>query len=165
MEINSCTLYINGNRYDFSVGTKFGQIRPEETLIETLRDRLGLTGAKKACEEGTCGCCTIIMDGEAITSCMALTVDCDGKKITTIEGLQDPMTGELDPLQQMFIDEYAFQCGYCTPGIIMSAKALLDKDPHPTRAQIEDALSGNYCRCISQYHVFNAIEKMIGRED
>lgn len=165
MEINSCTLYINGNRYDFSVGTKFGQIRPEETLIETLRDRLGLTGAKKACEEGACGCCTIIMDGEAITSCMALTVDCDGKKITTIEGLQDPMTGELDPLQQMFIDEYAFQCGYCTPGIIMSAKALLDKDPHPTRAQIEDALSGNYCRCISQYHVFNAIEKMIGRED
>ena len=95
---------------------------------------------------------------------MALTVDCDGKTITTIEGLQDPITGELDPLQQMFIDEYAFQCGYCTPGIIMSAKALLDKDPHPTRAQIEDALSGNYCRCISQYHVFNAIEKMIGRE-
>ncbi|MCI8297419.1 MAG: (2Fe-2S)-binding protein [Lachnospiraceae bacterium] len=164
MEINSCTLYINGSRYDFSVGTRFGQIRPEETLIETLRDRLGLTGAKKACEEGACGCCTIIMDGEAIASCMALTVDCDGKTITTIEGLQDPITGELDPLQQMFIDEYAFQCGYCTPGIIMSAKALLDKDPHPTRAQIEDALSGNYCRCISQYHVFNAIEKMIGRE-
>lgn len=164
MEINSCTLYVNGSKYTFSVGDKFGQIAPEETLVETLRNRLGLTGSKKSCDEGACGCCTVIIDGEAVTSCMSLTVDCDGKHITTIEGLEDPMTGELDPLQQMFIDEYAFQCGYCTPGIIMAAKALLMKNPKPSKAEIEDALSGNYCRCISQYHVFNAIERMIEKE-
>lgn len=165
MELKSCTLYINGSKYEFSVGTKFGQVGPEETLVDTLRDRLDLTGSKKACDEGACGCCTVIIDGEAVASCMTLTVDCDGKSITTIEGLQNPLTGDLDPLQQAFIDEYAFQCGYCTPGIIMAAKALLLKNPSPSKEEIEDALSGNYCRCISQYHVFNAIEKMIGKED
>ena len=164
MELKSCTLYVNGTEYEFSVGARFGQVRPEETLVDTLRDRLDLTGSKKACDEGACGCCTVIIDGEAVASCMVLTVDCDGKHITTIEGLQDPLTGELDPLQQTLIDEYAFQCGYCTPGIIMAAKALLMKNSNPSRAEIEEALSGNYCRCISQYHVFNAVEKMIGKE-
>ena len=163
MELKTCTLEVNGSTYDFSVGTKFGQVRPEETLVETLREKLGLTGTKRACDEGACGCCTVIIDGDAIASCMILTVDCDGKSVTTIEGLQDPITGELDPLQQAFIDEYAFQCGYCTPGIIMSAKALLMKNPKPTRAEVEDALSGNYCRCISQYHVFNAVEAAIAK--
>ena len=159
MGVDSCTLWVNGKKYEFSVGTKFGQLSPEETLVETLRERLGLTGTKKSCDEGACGACTVIIDGEAITSCMTLTVDCDGKHIITVEGLQNPSTGELDPLQQTFIDEYAFQCGFCTPGVLMTTKALLMKNPHPTRKDIEDALAGNYCRCISQYHVLNAIEK------
>ena len=165
MKITECTLYVNGRKFEFSVGTKFGQIRPNETLLETLRDRLSLTGTKRSCDEGACGLCTVVIDGEARASCMTLSVECDGKHITTIEGLADPRTGELSPLQQLFIDEYAFQCGFCTPGVLRVTKALLDKNPHPTRAEIEDALSGNYCRCISQYHVLNAIEKFARRED
>ena len=90
-------------------------------------------------------------------------MECDGKNITTIEGLSNPVTGELDPIQQAFIDYYAFQCGYCTPGIIMVSKALLDKNPHPTREEIADALSGNYCRCISHYHVLDAVESVAAK--
>jgi len=161
MKTKEISLCVNGHQYEFSVGKLFGQIPPSETLSKTLRNRLGLTGSKEACGEGACGCCTVIMNGDAVTSCMMLTVDCDGKQITTIEGLADPKTGELDPIQQAFIDEYAFQCGYCTPGIIMSTKAMLDKNPNPTQEEIEDALSGNFCRCISQYHVFNAIGRVV----
>lgn len=95
-------------------------------------------------------------------SCMQLTVDCDGCHITTIEGLADPETGELSKLQQAFLDQYAFQCGFCTPGIIMASKALLDKNPHPTEEEIKEALSGNYCRCISHYHVIEAVEEAAG---
>ena len=163
MKITECTLYVNGRKFEFSVGTKFGQIRPNETLLETLRDRLSLTGTKRSCDEGACGLCTVVIDGEARASCMTLSVECDGKHITTIEGLADPRTGELSPLQQLFIDEYAFQCGFCTPGVLMVTKALLDKNPHPTRAEIEDALSGNYCRCISQYHVIEAVREAAGK--
>lgn len=165
MKMTECTLFVNGRKYEFSVGTKFGQIRPNETLLETLRERLSLTGTKRSCDEGACGLCTVVIDGDARASCMTLTVECDGKHVTTIEGLADPRTGELSPLQQVFIDEYAFQCGFCTPGVLMVTKAFLDKNPHPTRAEIEDALSGNYCRCISQYHVLDAIEKFTRRED
>jgi len=161
MTIDDVAVTVNGREYEFSVGTRFGQIPPAETLAETLRGRLGLTGSKIACNEGSCGCCTVIMNGEAVTSCMLLTVDCDGRDITTIEGLEDPATGRLDPIQQAFIDRYAFQCGYCTPGIIMTTKALLDKNPIPTQEQIGEALSGNYCRCISQYHVFEAIKDVV----
>lgn len=161
MRIQEITMTINTRKYEFSIGTRFGQIPPEETLAETLRERLGLTGSKIACNEGSCGCCTVIMDGEAVTSCMLLTVDCDGRSILTIEGLEDPKTGALDPIQQAFIDRYAFQCGYCTPGIIMTTKALLDKTPTPTQQQVGEALSGNYCRCISHYHVFEAIGDVV----
>lgn len=157
METKSVSFNLNGRSYAFVVGTKYGQIQPNETLLWTLRERLGFTGAKSACEEGACGCCTVIIDGLAVTSCLQLTIACDGKNITTIEGLADSVTGELSALQQAFIDYYAFQCGYCTPGIIMAAKALLDKNPHPTREEVGEALSGNHCRCISQYHVFDAI--------
>jgi carbon-monoxide dehydrogenase small subunit len=104
------------------------------------------------------------MDGKGVTSCMLLTVDCDGKDIVTIEGLEDPEKG-LDPLQQAFIDEYAFQCGYCTPGIIMAAKALLLENPHPTGDEIKEAMSGNYCRCISHYTVLRAINRVAGNEE
>lgn len=165
MEVQTCTVTVNGTPYEFSVGNKFGQIHPEETLLETLRERLGLTGTKKSCEEGACGACTVIIGEDAVPSCMVLTVDCDGKNVLTVEGLQDPKTGDLDPMQQVFIDEYAFQCGFCTPGVLMTTKALLMKNPHPTRAEIEDALSGNYCRCISHYHVLNAVEKLAKMEE
>ena len=151
------TLTVNGREYRFSIGDGFGQVPPSETLSQTLRKRLELTGSKESCSEGACGCCTVLMDGKGVTSCMVLTVECDGKNIVTIEGLEDPDKG-LDPLQQAFIDEYAFQCGYCTPGIIMAAKGLLLKNPHPTREEIGEALAGNFCRCISQYHVFDAVE-------
>jgi carbon-monoxide dehydrogenase small subunit len=163
MTIDSIRLSINKVDYELSIGERFGQVPPNETLVETLRERFALTGAKRSCDEGACGCCTVIMDGDAVPSCMVLTVDCDGKAITTIEGLQDPHTGALDPLQQAFIDEYAFQCGYCTPGIIMAARALLDKNAAPSEDEVAEALAGNFCRCISQYHVFNAIDRVIGR--
>lgn len=160
MKIEAVTLYVNGCKYEFSIGTRFGQIPPGETLSHTLRNRLGLTGSKEACQEGACGCCTVIMEGDAVTSCMLLTVDCDEKHITTIESLADPETGELSDLQQEFIDKYAFQCGFCTPGIIMTCKALLDKNPHPSEDEIREALSGNFCRCISQYHVIDAMKSV-----
>ena len=155
------TLTVNGREYRFSIGDGFGPVPPSETLSETLRKRLSLTGTKESCNEGACGCCTVLMDGKGVTSCMLLTIECDGRKIVTIEGLEDPETG-LDPLQQAFIDEYAFQCGYCTPGIIMAAKALLLENPHPTPDEIKEALSGNYCRCISHYTVMRAINRVAG---
>lgn len=157
MNLKEITFTLNGVERTLSIGDAYGQLKPKETLIETLRERFGLTGAKLSCGEGACGCCTVLVDDVAVTSCTMLTVEADGKKITTIEGLGDEKGG-LDPLQQAFIDYYAFQCGYCTPGIIMAAKALLIKNPHPTRTEIGEALSGNFCRCISQYHVFDAIE-------
>jgi carbon-monoxide dehydrogenase small subunit len=154
------SLIVNEDQYNFSVGENYGDLPPNETLIETLRSRLDLTGAKLACNEGACGCCTVIANGDAMLACMMLTVECDGMKITTIEGLRDKETGELAPIQKVFIQENAFQCGYCTPGILMAAKALLDKNPNPTRAETAEALSGNYCRCISQYAVFDAIKNL-----
>ena len=162
MENKTITLTVNGKKYVFMTGDDSveGVIPNSEVLVKTLRERLNLTGAKGACEEGACGCCTVIMNGDAVTSCMILTVDCDGVEITTVEGLADSKTGALDPLQQAFIDKYAFQCGYCTPGIIMSARALLDKNPHPTKEEIGEALAGNFCRCISHYHVFEAVEQV-----
>jgi carbon-monoxide dehydrogenase small subunit len=134
-----------------------GALNPADTLAFTLRETLGLTGTKISCDEGACGCCTVLMNGKAILSCMTLTVECDGKEITTIEGLRDSKAGGLDPLQQAFIDNTAFQCGFCTPGIIMSAKALLNENPSPSEGEIKNGLSGNFCRCISHYHVVKAV--------
>ena len=153
---------INGKREMFPVGHSGmrNEVADEETLSFTLRERLNLTGTKEACGQGACGCCTVLMNGRAVPSCQILTVDCEGADIVTIEGLQDPETGELDPIQNMFIEKYAFQCGFCTPGIIMATKGLLLENPHPTRKEIEEALSGNQCRCISQYHVFDAVEAL-----
>jgi carbon-monoxide dehydrogenase small subunit len=139
-------------------------VDPAHTLSYTLRETLGLTGTKMSCDNGACGGCTVIMDGEAVLACMTLTVECDGKRITTIEGLGDPQSGELDPLQQSFIDHTAFQCGFCTPGMIMSAKALLDENPAPTEEEVKEALSGNFCRCISHYQVVEAVMAVAGEE-
>jgi carbon-monoxide dehydrogenase small subunit len=148
---------INGKPYELQVGDSSDAVNPAHTLAYTLRETLGLTGTKVSCDNGACGSCTVIMDGKAVLSCMTLTVECDGKKITTIEGLSDPKTGIIDPLQQSFIDYTAFQCGFCTPGMIMSAKALLNENPHPTEGEVKEALSGNFCRCISHYQVVEAV--------
>ncbi|HOP86809.1 MAG TPA: (2Fe-2S)-binding protein [Syntrophorhabdaceae bacterium] len=151
-------LKINGEFYEFEIGEKDWQIRPHHTLSHTLREVLNLTGTKISCDDGACGACTVIMDGKAVLSCLILTVECDGKEITTIEGLKDPKTGELDLLQKKFIEHNAFQCGFCTPGMIMSSKALLEKTQHPTEEEIKEALSGNFCRCISYYQVIKAVK-------
>lgn len=150
-------LTVNGRVFDLSQGNRPGEIEPFHTLSHTLRETLGLTGTKISCDEGACGCCTVIMDGKAVLSCKILTVECDGKVVETIEGLRDAETGTLDPLQQAFIDHTAFQCGFCTPGIIMTAKALLNENPHPAREEVKEALSGNFCRCVSHYQVIDAV--------
>lgn len=151
------TLTVNGETHSFILGEGSHEVAPTHTLAHTLRERLGLTGTKISCDHGACGCCTVIMDGKAVLSCMLLTMECEGKEITTIEGLGDSVTGAIDPLQQSFIDHTAFQCGFCTPGIIMSAKALLNENPSPTKNEVKEALSGNFCRCNSHYHVLDAV--------
>ncbi|MCX8021494.1 MAG: (2Fe-2S)-binding protein [Syntrophorhabdaceae bacterium] len=150
-------LSVNGIGYELEIGDKPGEVDYGHTLAHTLRETLNLTGTKVACDHGACGCCTVLMDGKAVLSCMTLTVECDGKNITTIEGLKDNKTGALDPIQQAFIEHSAFQCGYCTPGIIMSAKALLMENPSPSKEEIKEALSGNFCRCISNYQAIDAV--------
>jgi aerobic carbon-monoxide dehydrogenase small subunit len=155
--IKSITLKINGQIHELDIGRKPGQIDPSDTLIHTLRETLGLTGTKASCGQGACSVCTVIMDSKAVPSCKILTIECDGKDITTIEGLRDAKTGALHPLQQAFIDFTAFQCGFCTPGMLMTAKALLDENPHPSQEEIKDALSGNFCRCVSHYQVLKAV--------
>ncbi|MFH0825408.1 MAG: (2Fe-2S)-binding protein [Pseudomonadota bacterium] len=148
---------VNGRHYGLRVGSDPGEISPTHTLSHTLRETLGLTGTKVSCNQGACGACAVIMDGKAVLSCKILSVECEGKTITTIEGLRDPKTGALDPLQQSFVDHTAFQCGFCTPGMIMTAKAFLNETPQPTEDEIKEALSGNFCRCISHYQVIRAV--------
>jgi aerobic carbon-monoxide dehydrogenase small subunit len=151
------TLVVNGEQHRLEIGEGPGRVAASDTLSFTLRETLGLTGTKLSCDGGACGGCTIIMNGKAVLSCMLLTIECGGSQITTIEGLRDPKTGELDPLQQSFIDHTAFQCGFCTPGMIMSAKALLNENPSPNEDEVKEALSGNFCRCISHYQVIDAV--------
>ena len=148
---------VNGKSVELEIGSLPHQVETSHTLAHTLRETLGLTGTKVTCDNGACGSCTVLMDGTAILSCMTLTVECQGCSITTIEGLRDPETGRLDPLQQSFIDHTAFQCGFCTPGMILSARALLDETPSPTEEEVKEALSGNFCRCISHYQVLRAV--------
>ncbi|MDO4566378.1 MAG: (2Fe-2S)-binding protein [Oscillospiraceae bacterium] len=160
-DLKRVNVTINGKLRRFLIGDDDGCVSPSETLLDTLRYRLGLTGSKKSCDHGACGCCTVLMDGEPVDSCMLLTAECDGREITTIEGLCDPVTGELGPLQKAFVDNSAFQCGYCTPGIIMSTEALLRRQPHPSESELTEALSGNYCRCISHYQVVRTVMEYV----
>ena len=125
------------------------------TLLEMIRDDIGLTGTKEGCDEGECGACTVIMNGKAVHSCCTLAVNADGAKIITVEGLQKDE--ELDPIQQAFIDVGAVQCGYCTPGMLLSAKALLDVNPNPTEAEIRTAIEGNICRCTGYDRIVQGI--------
>ena len=129
---------------------------PHKTLLEVLREDLNLTGTKHGCELGECGACTVLLDGEPVLSCLAPAIECEGRSVQTIEGLaRGP---ELHPLQAAFSDFGGSQCGYCTPGVIMTAKALLDKNPNPTREQIKEATAGNLCRCTGYQQIADAIE-------
>src|SRR6184192_4779114 len=127
-----------------------------KTLLEVLREDLGLTGTKHGCELGECGTCTVLVDGEPVLSCLALPADLDGREILTVEGMAEG--GRLHPLQQAFAELGAAQCGYCTPGILLTAKALLGEDPAPTRQQIREALAGNLCRCTGYTKILDAVE-------
>jgi len=133
---------------------------PNKTLLEVLREDLALTGTKHGCELGECGVCTVLVDGEPVLSCLALAVQCEGRRIDTIEGMAEG--GVLHPLQQAFAELGAAQCGYCTPGILLAAQALLAKNPRPTRAEIADALAGNLCRCTGYLKIHEAVERAAG---
>lgn len=129
-------------------------VEPRRTLLDVLRHDLQLTGAKKVCDMGNCGACTVIIDDRTVYACLVLAVDCEGRKVQTVEGLADGMS--LDPVQQAFIEEDAFQCGYCTPGQIMSMRALLNDNPEPSDEDISRAVSGNLCRCGAYAHIARA---------
>ena len=133
------------------------EVNANETLLDVLREELGLTGTKNGCDAGECGACTILLDGKPVSSCLLLAIECEGKDILTIEGLADPRTGELHPLQKAFIDNHAVQCGFCTPGIILTAKALLDKNKSPTQEEIMEAINGHICRCCGYISISKAI--------
>jgi len=132
---------------------------PYKTLLEVLREDLGHTGTKHGCELGECGACAVLLDGKPVLSCLVLAVECDGKSVLTVEGLASD--GKLHPLQDAFADLGAAQCGYCTPAILVTAKALLDSNPHPNRNQIREAISGNLCRCTGYLQIFEAVEAAI----
>lgn len=135
------------------------EIQEDKRLIDLLREDLGLIGTKEGCGEGECGACTVIMDGESVASCLVMAFQADGASITTIEGLS--FKDEIHPIQQALIDEGAVQCGFCTPGMILSIKALLDKKTHPTRDEIREGISGNLCRCTGYNKIVDAVERAI----
>ena len=136
-------------------------VEPHHTLLEMLRDDLALTGTKECCLVGECGACTVIVDGDSVDSCLMLGVEADGAAITTVEGLASG--DRLDPLQEAFLETGAAQCGFCIPGQIVSARALLDDVPHPTRTQIEEGLAGNLCRCAGYEQIMEAVELAAAR--
>lgn len=147
------TMTVNGAEVSIPVDER-------ESLVDTLRNRLGLTSVKKGCEVGECGACTVLVDGEAIDSCIYLSVWAEGRRILTVEGLKSP-TGELDPIQQAFIDEAATQCGFCTPGIIMSAVEIVGTGKRYSREELRKLISGHLCRCTGYESILNAMERIV----
>jgi carbon-monoxide dehydrogenase small subunit len=141
-------LKVNGESHEVAV-------EPRMTLLEVLRDMVGLTGTKNGCSLGNCGSCTVLLNGKPVASCLVLAVKAQGKEVMTIEGLAQ--NGELHPMQQAFIDHGALQCGFCTPGMLLSAKALLDENPSPTEDEVKEAISGNLCRCTGYTDAVNAV--------
>jgi aerobic carbon-monoxide dehydrogenase small subunit len=142
---------INGSQQEVAV-------RPNQTLLEFLRENLSLQGSVEGCGVGVCGSCTVLVDGRPVSSCLMLASNAEGKKVTTIEGLSH--SGELDPVQRAFLKHQAFQCGYCTPGMIMAVKGLLADNPHPSEEQARDYLSGNLCRCGTYSEVLAAVKEL-----
>lgn len=149
------SLTVNGTMHELAV-------EPRRTLLELLRDDLGLTGTKKGCGIGDCGTCTVLMDGVATFSCLTLAIQADGRTIETVEGLAE--NGKLNRLQQAFVDRGAIQCGYCTPGMLMTATELLRRNPHPDEGEIRKAISGNLCRCTGYQKIVEAIQAVTGEE-
>jgi carbon-monoxide dehydrogenase small subunit len=145
---------VNGEVFNLAVD-------PGKTLLELLREDLGLTGTKRGCDNGECGACTILLNGQPVNSCLILAVEADGKDILTIEGLAEGT--RLHPLQEAFIRDGAVQCGYCSPGMILTAKALLDENPTPTEMEIKKAIAGNLCRCGSYHKVVKAVLSVAGK--
>jgi aerobic-type carbon monoxide dehydrogenase small subunit (CoxS/CutS family) len=143
----SVAIEVNGDTYRL-------EVEPRRSLVDALRIDCKLTGTKKVCDMGNCGACTVLLDGEAVYACLALAVECDGHRVTTIEALD--ANGELDGLQSAFIEHDALQCGYCTPGQIMSLKALFDREPAPSEQDIVDAVAGNLCRCGAYRNILDA---------
>jgi len=148
MKKSQIKIKVNGEWHELTVPNK-------KTLLEVIREDLHLTGTKKMCDTGECGGCTVLMDGIAVNSCIVLGVDANGKEIVTIEGLTP--IGKLHPIQEEFVARGAIQCGFCTPGMILSAKALLDQNPNPTEFEVKKAISGNFCRCTGYVRIVNAV--------
>ncbi len=148
------TLTVNGDTYTTVV-------KANTLLVNVLRDELNLTGTKKGCELGDCGSCTILLEGKPVDSCIILALEADGREITTIEGVAQH--GQLDRLQESFLDQSAVQCGYCTPGMILSAKALLTRNPNPNEHEIREAIAGNLCRCTGYVNIVKAIKDAAGQ--
>ncbi len=148
------SLDVNGEHHEVTV-------RPRHMLVEVLREKIGLTGTKDGCEQGVCGACTVLLEGRPVLSCMTLAVECDGKKIRTVEGLARGET--LTPIQQAFLDQGAVQCGFCTSGMLMSATALLEKNPNPSVDEIKKALEGNLCRCTGYNAILAAVRQAAGQ--
>ena len=155
VQLAAFSLSINGTARDVAV-------EPRHTLLDLLRDTLMLTGTKRVCDMGNCGACTVLVDGQAMYSCLLLAIDCAGREITTIEGLAKG--DELDPIQQAFIEADAFQCGFCTPGQIMSLRGLLNHNPRPSTDEITHAVTGNLCRCGAYLNIVKAGERAVGLE-
>jgi carbon-monoxide dehydrogenase small subunit len=141
---------INGEQVDFLC-------EPRQSLLECLRDTLGLTGAKEGCNDGNCGACSVLLDGRLVNACLVLGVEIEGREVTTVEGLAN--WRGLHPIQQSFIDEDAVQCGYCTPGILIAAKALLDREPDPSEVRIREWMAGNLCRCTGYDKIVRAVRR------
>jgi carbon-monoxide dehydrogenase small subunit len=149
MTVHSITVTVNGFKEYLDVPSNM-------TLLHMLREKLGLTGTKNGCAAGECGACTVLVDGEPVNSCMMLAVEADGCEVTTIEGLAQE--GQLTPLQEAFVSHNAVQCGFCTPGVLISAHALLERCPHPTEEEIREALVGNLCRCTGYLRLVQAVQ-------
>jgi aerobic carbon-monoxide dehydrogenase small subunit len=150
MAYHRITLKVNGSDEQVDVPSNM-------TLLQMLREKLGLTGTKNGCSAGECGACTVLLNGDPVNSCMVLAVECNGAQVITVEGLA--RDGRLDPIQETMIAEGGVQCGFCTPGVLMSARALLDRNPEPTEAEIRDALVGNLCRCTGYTRIVEAVKQ------
>ena len=148
------SLCVNGEWHELAV-------QPRQMLVEVIRDAIGLTGTKASCESGTCGACTVLVEGRPVLGCITLAVECEGKSVQTVEGLADG--DKLSPIQEAFLDQGAVQCGFCTPGMLMSATALLQRNPKPTRHDINKALEGNLCRCTGYNAIVDAVLQASGQ--
>lgn len=150
------TLHVNGEEHEIAIKTN-------SMLVDVIRDQIGLTGTKAGCSSGSCGACTLLIDGRPMLACSTLAIECDGKAVRTVEDLAD---GEkLSPVQEAFLDQGAVQCGFCTPGMLMSVTALVESNPKPTHQEIKKALEGNLCRCTGYNAIFNAVLQVTGQHD